>query len=158
MVTHVVLSDRYNQFMNNLPDITLGVEQKLFAKAVNNRLPIYGNLELTALCNMNCDMCFVRLSPQEMKSRGRLRTVDEYIRLVDEMREAGVLFIQLTGGEPLLYPGFKQIYLHLLESGFVVTVNSNGTLIDDEWSDFFAAHPPRRINITLYGADPKTYR
>ena len=102
MVTHVVLSDRYNQFMNNLPDITLGVEQKLFAKAVNNRLPIYGNLELTALCNMNCDMCFVRLSPQEMKSRGRLRTVDEYIRLVDEMREAGVLFIQLTGGEPLL--------------------------------------------------------
>ena len=158
MVTHVVLSDRYNQFMNNLPDITLGVEQKLFAKAVNNRLPIYGNLELTALCNMNCDMCFVRLSPQEMKSRGRLRTVDEYIRLVDEMREAGVLFIQLTGGEPLLYPGFKQIYLHLLESGFVVTVNSNGTLIDDEWSDFFAAHPPRRINIPLYGADPKTYR
>ena len=144
--------------MNNLPDITLGVEQKLFAKAVNNRLPIYGNLELTALCNMNCDMCFVRLSPQEMKSRGRLRTVDEYIRLVDEMREAGVLFIQLTGGEPLLYPGFKQIYLHLLESGFVVTVNSNGTLIDDEWSDFFAAHQPRRINITLYGADPKTYR
>ncbi|MBR3454808.1 MAG: radical SAM protein [Bacteroidaceae bacterium] len=144
--------------MNDIPDIIQGVEQKLFVKAINKRLPIYGNLELTPLCNMNCDMCFVRLSPHEMSSKGHLRTVAEYIRLVDEMREAGVLFIQLTGGEPLTYPGFRDIYLHLIESGIVVTVNTNGTLLDDDWADFFASHPPRRINITLYGSDNEAYQ
>jgi len=143
--------------MNDTPDFAQGVEQRLFAKAMSKRLPIYGNLELTPLCNMNCDMCFVRLSPQEMSSKGRLRTVEEYIRLVDEMREAGVLFIQLTGGEPLIYPDFRKLYTRLIESGMVVTVNTNGTLIDDDWADFFASHPPRRINITLYGADNETY-
>lgn len=144
--------------MDDLKDIIQGVEQRLFTKAIAKRIPIYGNLELTPLCNMNCEMCYVRLSHEEMLSKGRLRTLDDYIRLVDEMREAGVLFIQLTGGEPLLYNGFRPLYLHLLESGFVVTVNTNGILIDDDWADFFAQHPPRRINITLYGADDDIYR
>ncbi len=144
--------------MNDIPDNLQGVERRLFAKAMSNRSPIYGNLELTPLCNMNCEMCFIRLSHDEMQSRGRLRSIEEFLRLVDEMREAGVLFIQLTGGEPLLYKDFRQLYLYLLESGFVVTVNTNGTLVDDDWADFFGTHPPRRINITLYGSDNATYQ
>ena len=38
------------------------VERRLFAKAYEKSVPIYGVLELTPLCNMNCDMCYVRLS------------------------------------------------------------------------------------------------
>ena len=39
----------------------------------------------------------------------------------------------------------------------IVTINTNGTLIDEEWADFFAENKPRRINITLYGASNETY-
>lgn len=143
--------------MNDIPDLKPGLEQRLFAKASANRLPIYGNLELTPLCNMNCDMCFVRLSPSELKTLGRLRTVDEYVRLAEEMRQVGVLFLQLTGGEPLTYPGFRELYLHLERIGMIVTVNTNATLLDDEWADFLGAHPPRRINVTLYGTNNEVY-
>ena len=38
--------------------------------------------------------------------------------------------------------------------GMILTINTNGTLIDETWADFFAQHPPRRINITLYGRKP----
>ena len=61
------------------------------------------------------------------------------------------------GGEPLLVPGFKELYLALKAEGMVLTLNTNGTLLDEQWADFFARHKPRRVNITLYGADDAAY-
>ena len=132
------------------------LEKALFLKASNAERPIYGNLELLPLCNMNCDMCFVRLSPEEMKQQGRLRTLEEWKQVVREIAQEGVLFLQLTGGEPLLYPDFKELYSFIRSQGIIVTINTNGTLIDEDWADFFAQFPPRRINITLYGKDNET--
>lgn len=132
-------------------------ELALFRKAASAHRPIYGNLELLPLCNMNCDMCFVRLSPEEMKRQGRLRTLEEWKSVVKEIAQEGVLFLQLTGGEPLLYPDFKELYSFIRSQGIIVTINTNGTLIDEEWADFFAKYPPRRLNITLYGKDNETY-
>lgn len=61
------------------------------------------------------------------------------------------------GGGPLLVPGFKELYLALKAEGMVLTLNTNGTLLDEQWADFFARHKPRRVNITLYGADDAAY-
>lgn len=85
-----------------------------------------------------------------MAARGKLRTVNEWIALSEQMQRAGVLFLLLTGGEPLLYPGFKELFTHLKKAGMILTVNTNGTLIDEEWADFFAKNPPRRINTLLW--------
>ena len=133
------------------------IEQALCEKATLMNSPINGILELTPLCNMNCDMCFVRLSSKEIAKKGRLRNGEEWISLAEEIRQAGTLFVLLTGGEPLLHPDFRSIYIALKKMGMILTVNTNGTLIDEEWADFFAQHPPRRINITLYGKDESTY-
>lgn len=132
-------------------------EMNLCADATRRHIPINAILELTPLCNMNCDMCFVRLNPEEQNNIGRLRTLEEWKTIADQMQEAGTLFLLLTGGEPLLYPYFKEFYLYLKRLGMILTINTNGTLLDEEWADFFAAHKPRRINITLYGKDSKTY-
>ena len=134
------------------------IEQFLCEKATINHTPINAILELTPLCNMNCEMCFVRLSPEEMKHKGRLRTKEEWISLGKDMCDAGTLFVLLTGGEPLLHPEFREIYVSLRKMGMILTVNTNGTLIDEEWADFFMEYPPRRINITLYGKDDHTYK
>ena len=63
----------------------------------------------------------------------------------------------MTGGEPLLYPDFKRLYLGLKQMGMILTINTNGTLIDEELAEFFGKYKPRRINITLYGADEESY-
>lgn len=132
-------------------------EKLICTRATELKVPVNGVLELTPLCNMNCDMCYVRLSPEELNKQGRLRTVEEWLALAEEMQEVGVMFILLTGGEPLLYPGFKKLYLKLKKMGMILTINTNGTLLDEEWADFFAENIPRRINITLYGPDRETY-
>ena len=133
------------------------VEQRLCEKATLRLSPINGILELTPLCNMNCAMCFVRLSPQEMQKQGRLIRGEEWISLAKEMCRAGTLFVLLTGGEPLLHPDFREIYIALKKMAMILTINTNGTMIDKEWADFFARYKPRRINITLYGKDSDTY-
>ena len=40
----------------------------------------------------------------------------------------------------------------------IVTVNTNGTLLNEDWAAFFAKNPPRRVNVTLYGASGETYK
>lgn len=116
-----------------------------------------GVLELLPLCNLNCDMCYVRMSREEMEEVGRLRTMEEWTKTAEDMMRAGTLFVLLTGGEPLLYPHFRELYQKLRELGMIITINTNGTLIDEAWADFFAENKPRRINITLYGASNETY-
>ena len=41
--------------------------------------------------------------------------------------------------------------------GIVITINTNATIIDESWVEFFKQHMPRRINITLYGSSNETY-
>ncbi len=136
----------------------LTYEKLLISKAARSHTPINGSLELLPLCNMNCDMCYVRLSRPEMECQGRLRSAAEWISLARQMQKAGTLFLLLTGGEPLLFPDFKTLYLELRSMGMILTINTNGTLMDEVWADFFAQYPPRRINITLYGTSKETYR
>ncbi len=46
------------------------IEKNLIQKAEMQRSPINGSIELLPLCNMNCNMCYVRLSPQEAENKG----------------------------------------------------------------------------------------
>lgn len=133
-------------------------EKRLLRLAREKKRPIYGSLELTPLCNMDCDMCFVRLSRAEMESQGRLFSAEEWLSLGRQMADSGVLYLQLTGGEPLLFPEFKELYIGLQKMGMILTLNTNGTLLDEEWADFFAVHRPRRINISLYGVNDLAYK
>ena len=133
------------------------VERMLLDQAKRTRTPANGSIELLPLCNMNCDMCYVRLSKKEMEAKGRLRTADEWLEVGRQMKDAGVLFLLLTGGEPFLYPDFRRLYLELRKMGMIITINTNGTLIDEDLAEFFGKYKPRRVNITLYGADEDAY-
>lgn len=133
-------------------------EAFLLRRAAETGVPITGSFELTPLCNLNCKMCYVRMNRTEQEKNGRLRTAAEWIALAEKLRDAGMLFLLLTGGEPLLYPEFRTVYLAVRKLGMIVTVNTNGTLIDEDWAAFFAENPPRRVNITLYGVGGETYK
>ena len=121
-----------DDFMNN----TSTLEEMMIQKAKQQRIPITGSIELLPLCNMNCDMCYVRLSQKEMHKIGRLRTAEEWVKLAQQMEQAGVLFLLLTGGEPLMFPALKNFYRELQQMGFVLTLNTNATLIDEEWAEW----------------------
>lgn len=128
----------------------------LDAKAREKNVPIFGQFELTPLCNLNCKMCYVHLSPDKMSGQ-KLLSVDEWKRLIREAFDEGMLEVALTGGECLTYPGFDEIYFYLQSLGCQVTVMTNGVLLDEERLEFFKKHPPALIQVTLYGNSDDTY-
>lgn len=138
-------------------DITEPIQERMANVAVKKRLPLGGTMELLPMCNMDCKMCYVRLSKEQMEKQGHLLTCEEWIRIAESAKDAGVLTLLLTGGEPLLYPEFDRLYTALTGMGFLLSMNTNGTLIDEQKADLMASRPIRRVNITLYGPDDETY-
>lgn len=120
-------------------------------------LPIGGNFELTARCNFNCPMCYVHLKPEDVQARGRELTAQQWISLARQARDAGMMFVLLTGGEPFARSDFFEIYSAMKDMGLLVSINSNGSMIKGEILQKLIDNPPYRINISLYGGCAETY-
>lgn len=134
------------------------VTDYLYAKASHNRVPLGAGFELTPVCNFSCKMCYVRRTPEQVRREGKqLIPWQRWLRLAEQCRDAGMLYLLLTGGEPFLYPGFRELYERLHDMGLLLSINSNGTLIDRETVAWLKERMPTRINVTLYGASPDTY-
>ena len=130
----------------------------LYTKATRMKIPLSGTFELSPVCNFACRMCYVRKTAREVRESPRgILTLDDWRRLAREARDAGMLYLLLTGGEPLLWPDFWTLYDELVDMGFLISINTNGSLIDDKAIARFRKRPPQRINLTLYGASDDTY-
>ena len=79
----------------------------LHARACAKGIPLAGNFELTPRCNFNCRMCYVHLTPEEEQRRGTELTADEWLAIAEQARSQGMLFLLLTGGEPLVRTDFR---------------------------------------------------
>lgn len=134
------------------------VTELLLRKAARLRLPVSGTFELSPVCNFSCRMCYVRKTAREVAASPRpILTLADWRRIAAQAKDAGTLYLLLTGGEPLLWPEFWTLYEELVDMGFLVSVNTNGSLFDDEAVARFRRRPPRRVNITLYGASDESY-
>ncbi|MDO4169635.1 MAG: radical SAM protein [Lachnospiraceae bacterium] len=133
------------------------ITEYLHVKAARMRIPLNASFELTPVCNMDCRMCYVRMSKEQQEAVHPLRTAKEWLSLAEDAKQRGMLYLLLTGGEPFIRPDFQEIYTGLHQMGFVLTINSNATLIDEEVVEWLKEIPPVRINITLYGASDETY-
>ena len=133
------------------------IKKHIFRTGAARRIPVSGSLELTPRCNLCCQMCYIRLSEAEQRARGDELSAQQWIALGQQAADAGTVYLLLTGGEPLLRPEFPQIYTALVRMGMLVSVNTNGTLINDSVAACFARHPPEKVNVTLYGSGPASY-
>lgn len=102
------------------------------------------------MCYVHCHSCDKEAITQEKDARF-------WINLATEAKNAGMLILLLTGGEPLLRKDFDEIYIACKKLGLLVSVNTNATLIDEDKIRLFKEYPPHKISVTLYGASPETY-
>ena len=83
------------------------LEKILLKQANEKKVPINGTLELLPICNMHCKMCYVWQSKKYVEENGGLLSVEEWVEIAHEMQKSGVVFVLLTGGEPLLTLGLR---------------------------------------------------
>lgn len=121
-------------------------------------LPIAGNFELTARCNFNCPMCYVHMSEKEVEAAGKELTAEQWIALAEAAKNKGMIFALLTGGEPFVRKDFFEIYNAMKAMGIMISINSNGSMLEGEILKKLLENPPFRINISLYGGCNETYK
>ncbi len=146
------LKKRNGKEIQSLKDLS----RYLNFKARERGIPIFGQFELTPLCNFDCKMCYVHLNSGQMAGKSLL-SVDTWKDLMYQAYKAGMLYATLTGGECLTYPGFDELYLYLQSLGCHVTILTNGFLLDEKRIQFLKEHMPAMIQITLYGWNDDVY-
>ena len=57
------------------------VTEYLFTKATRKRIPLGGTFELTPVCNMDCRMCYVKMSRQQQEAIRPLIKAEEWLPL-----------------------------------------------------------------------------
>ena len=125
------------------------------SSGAKHKIPVAGNFELTPRCNFNCPMCYIHSKNGHCADREL--SAEQWLSIAESARDRGLLFVLLTGGEPLLRRDFFEIYGEMKKMGLMVSVNSNGSLIRGEILERFIEDPPYRFNISLYGACNETY-
>ena len=118
-------------------------------------IPYSGSFELTPLCNLNCKMCYVHLQDPSVTSR--MLSGEQWLTLIQEAIDQGMMEALLTGGEAMTHPAFWDIYMYLLNHGVITQVKTNGLLLDEEAIARFQAYPPFKLDISLYGCDSASY-
>ncbi|MFE1817816.1 radical SAM protein [Streptomyces anulatus] len=79
-------------------------------------------------------------------------------QLLRTMRDAGVLWLQITGGEALIDRKFGAAYEYAHQLGMMVQVSSNGSsLRKSPIRGLFARRRPYRLTLSVYGATAGTY-
>lgn len=121
------------------------------------RIPLEISIEVTRRCPLECLHCYNNLSMADQDARRSEMTLAEHCQLLDELREAGCLWLLYTGGEIFARKDFLDIYAEAKKRGFLITLFTNGTLITPKVADFLAEWRPFSIEITLYGATRQTY-
>lgn len=107
--------------------------------------PFYVQFELTEACNHRCFFCY----NGALRQSGRELGTDQCLRLLDEMRAAGVFSINFNGGEPLTRSDFFDIASHAKSLGFDIHLNTNATLIDERIADALAGLFPSLCTSVL---------
>jgi len=119
--------------------------------AIEQRLPYIGAFELTYRCNLKCCHCYCNRTIADGCQAAELSAI-EVKRILDEIADAGCLWLLLTGGEVLLREDFRDIYSYAIKKGMLVEVFTNASLIDDAVAGSFAELPPLGIDISIYGS------
>lgn len=108
--------------------------------------------EINLGCDYDCEHCYLgekRFAGLDLPGKRRLLHV---------LRDAGVLWLQITGGEPLIDPHFTEVYRLAYDLGMIVEILSNGSrLANPTILDLLTTRQPYRISLSVYGATAETY-
>lgn len=93
-------------------------------KILKKRTPISVSYISTYRCNQKCAYCdWTKVSSEEMDTENALK-------FISDMKESGVIKIGFAGGESLTRPDIEQLIRHAHKCGLIISVSSNGRLIE----------------------------
>ncbi|CAB4816987.1 unannotated protein [freshwater metagenome] len=114
--------------------------------------PICLTWELTYACNLQCIHC---LSSSGQRDSRELSTA-EAKRVLDELRDLQVFYINIGGGEPMIRRDFFEIVEYSIANQIGVKFSTNGAFIDRPKAQQLASMDYLDIQLSIDGVDAAT--
>ncbi len=133
-----------------------GVQQnpfrKLVEKAFAESIPLSAQFEITYRCNHLCTFCY------NSPTGAREMTTPQVFEALRKCADFGVLYLTLTGGEPLVHRDFYGIGEEVRRLGMALRIYSNGFLMSDPAVvEKIRNLTPLEIEISIHGARAETH-
>jgi len=128
-----------------------GLMQEISNRALKLGVPLSIQLDLTYRCNERCVHCYL-----DHEDHGEM-TTSEIKNLLDQLAEAGVLFLTLSGGEIMLRKDFFEILEHARALLFSVKLKTNAILIREKEAKRLRSLGVHSIQISIYSACPEVH-
>lgn len=118
----------------------------------------YLRLSVTDRCNYRCAYCMPPEGLQWLDGADILSD-EEIVRVLSVLGRQGVCKVRLTGGEPLVRPGFVELVRKIKAIGVIddLSVTTNGSLLAQYATELKKAGI-NRVNISLDTVDPSRFR
>ena len=104
-------------------------------------------IEITSVCNLACSFC-----PPTERTKGLIK-VEQFNKILDEIRPHTKYIYLHVKGEPLLHPRIDQLLDAAHAKGFKVNITTNGTLIKKNREKLLGKPALRQINFSLHSFD-----
>ncbi|HLI55076.1 MAG TPA: mycofactocin radical SAM maturase [Acidimicrobiales bacterium] len=114
--------------------------------------PICLTWELTYGCNLACIHCLSSSGRRDPAELSR----EEARRVVDELAEMQVFYVNIGGGEPTIRPDFWDLVSYSVHRGVGVKFSTNGTTMTADRAAQLAATDYVDVQVSLDGADAAT--
>src|SRR5437899_11931037 len=103
----------------------MSLMSEINAKAFRLGVPLSAHLDITYRCNERCRHCYL-----DHDDRGEM-SANEIKCILDQLAEAGVFFLVVSGGEPLLRKDCFEILQYARALSFNVKLKTNALLIGE---------------------------
>lgn len=124
------------------------------------KAPLKVLIELTNNCNLKCVHCFADAEYCKKSEDGYIEgelTTDQWCKVIDNVLEAGVFEILLSGGEATMRKDLLDIAAYIKKKGAGYCLLSNTTLIDDEMAKGLKETGCEKVESNMDGYDAETY-
>jgi radical SAM protein with 4Fe4S-binding SPASM domain len=129
----------------------MSLMEEINGRALELGIPLSAHLDLTYRCNERCEHCYL-----EHDDKGEM-TTGEIKNLLDQLAEAGVFFLTLSGGEPLLRPDCFEIIEYARSLLFNVKLKTNALLIREREARRLKALGVEQLQISVYSQRPEVH-
>jgi radical SAM protein with 4Fe4S-binding SPASM domain len=132
---------------------------RLWQVADERCIPLGATIEITLRCNLRCVHCynFDRAVPYPKEKSGQELTSGEIISAIDQLKEAGCLYLSFSGGEALVHPHLDDFIRHARQRRMMVKVKSNGVLLTPERVGRLVDAGATGVDVSLYGGRAQTH-
>lgn len=117
-------------------------------------IPQHMSIELTSNCNLQCIYCYRDAGPTEVQQLEG----ETIISILEKLYDYGLRSVELTGGEPLLHPQFKEIFKFSATKFEQVALLSNGCLVNKDIAELLGKYRRKIIvQVDLDGSTPEMH-